>query len=103
MDEIWASEACTLPTADRPFRVAEFDQLFADHLRHANRVDAQTLDLTLSLESRAAAADLTARESECCSFFTFTFAPTAEELHLRIAVPPTHTAVLDGLAERLPR
>ncbi|TCC30608.1 hypothetical protein [Kribbella sindirgiensis] len=96
MDETWAPEACTLPTAERPFRVAEFDDLFATHLRRSERVDPQTLDLTLNPESRATVEDLTARETECCSFFTFTLTGTTE-LHLRITVPPTQTAVLDGL------
>ena len=94
MDEI--SEFCTLPTAERPFRVAEFDRLFAEHLRRADRVDAQTLDLTLDPESLTTVEDLTARETECCSFFTFTLTGTTE-VHLRITVPPTQTAVLDGL------
>jgi len=100
MDENWAPEACTLPTAEQPFRVAEFDRLFADYLRSADRVDAQTLDLTLDPAARLAATDLIARETECCSFFTFTLTGPA---NLRIAVPPTHTAVLDGLTARLPR
>lgn len=102
MNESWVSEACTLPTADRPFREAEFDQLFAEHLRYADRVDARTLDLTLDPAARDTAADLTARETECCSFFTFTLTGTTE-LRLRVSVPPTQTAVLDGLAARLPR
>jgi hypothetical protein len=95
--ETWAPDACTLPTAERPLRVAEFDQLFANHVRSTDRVDAQTLDLTLDPEARATAEDLIARESECCSFFTFTLSGA---VHLRITVPPAHTAVLDGLAER---
>lgn len=99
MDEIWAPEACTLPTAERPFRVAEFDDLFRTSLRGAVRVDPQTLDLTLDADARTTVEDLTARENECCSFFTFTLTDTT----LRIAVPPTQTAVLDGLSERLPR
>ncbi|MFF0341162.1 hypothetical protein [Kribbella sp. NPDC004875] len=103
MDEIWAPQACTLPTADRPFRVAEFDRLFADHLRRAERVDPQTLDLTLGPDSRATVANLTARETECCSFFTFTLSEHTGDLRLRVAVPTTHTAVLDGLTNRLPR
>ncbi|MFF0268401.1 hypothetical protein [Kribbella sp. NPDC004536] len=94
MDETWAPDACTLPTAERPLRVAEFDQLFATYLRRANRVDDQTLELTLDPAAYAAAADLIARESACCSFFTFT-------LNLRVTVPPAHTAVLDGLTARL--
>jgi hypothetical protein len=88
-------DSCTLPTAERPFRVAEFDRLFADHLRRADRVDPQTLDLTLDPDCRATVEDLTARETECCSFFTFTLSGTTE-LHLRVTVPPTQTAVLDG-------
>ncbi len=99
MDEIWAPEACTLPTAERPFRMAEFDDLFSTYLRGAVRVDRQTLDLTLDADARTTVEDLTARENECCSFFTFTLTGTT----LRIAVPPTQTAVLDGLSERLPR
>jgi hypothetical protein len=102
MDETWAPEACTLPTAERPFREAEFDGLFARHLRRADRVDARTLDLTLNPESRTTVEDLTARETECCSFFTFTLTGTSE-LHLRVTVPSTQIAVLDGLAGRLPR
>lgn len=101
MDDVtWVPDACTLPTADQPFRIAEFDQLFADHLRGSHRVDARTLDLTLTRDSRDTVADLTARETECCSFFTFTLSETADELHLFIKVPPTQTAVLDGLLTR---
>ncbi|MEU8221670.1 hypothetical protein [Kribbella sp. NPDC048915] len=96
MDATWAPEACTLPTAERPFRVAEFNELFAEHLRRADRVDAQTLDIVLDPESRTTVEDLTARETACCSFFTFTLTGTAE-LHLRITVPPAQTAVLDGM------
>jgi hypothetical protein len=96
----WVPDACTLPTAERPFRVAEFDQLFAEHLRSTDRVDAQTAVLTLDPAARAAATDLIARESECCSFFTFTLTGA---LQLRITVPPPHTAVLDALTARLPR
>ncbi|WP_410792413.1 hypothetical protein [Kribbella sp. C-35] len=99
MDETWAPEACTLPHAERPFRVAEFDDLFSTYLRSAVRVDPQTLDLTLDADARTTVENLTARETECCSFFTFTLTDTT----LRITVPPTQTAVLDALSERLPR
>ena len=100
---VWVPAACTLPTAEQPFRVAEFDHLFADHLRSAVRVGPQILDLVLAADSRATAEDLTARESECCSFFTFEFTDTPDgDLRLRIGVPPARTGVLDGLSERLP-
>lgn len=98
MDETWVPDACTLPTAEQPLRLAEFDQLFATYLQQANRVDPQTLDVLLDPAARATAADLIARESECCSFFTFTLTGA---LNLRITVPPAHTAALDGLAARL--
>ncbi|WUJ69346.1 hypothetical protein OG809_30105 [Kribbella soli] len=102
MDDLtWVPDACTLPTAERPFRMAEFDQLFAVHLRGADRVDAQTLDVTLTPDSREVVEDLTARETECCSFFTFTLSSNADELRLRITVPPARTDVLDGLGDRL--
>jgi hypothetical protein len=96
MDATWAPDACTLPTAERLFRVAEFDDLFAEHLRRADRPDAQTLDLFLDPESRPTVEDLVARESACCSFFTFTLTGTTE-LQLRICVPPDQIAVLDGM------
>lgn len=96
----WAPEACTLPTAEQPLRVAEFDQLFADHLRAVGRVDPTTLELTLASEAETTTAELTARETECCSFFTFELTPTATHLTLRITVPPAQVAVLDALNTR---
>jgi hypothetical protein len=98
----WAPEACTLPTAEQPFRVAEFDALFATHVTSVTRVDPTTLDLTLAAEAEATTLDLTARETECCSFFRFELTPTEDDqLRLRIGVPPAHTAVLDALSARV--
>ncbi|GAB2644985.1 hypothetical protein [Kribbella swartbergensis] len=96
----WALEACTLPTAEQPLRVAEFDALFAEHLKSAERIDPTTLDLTLAAEAEAGTADLTARETACCSFFTFDLTPDDDQLRLRITVPPQHVAVLDALSAR---
>ena len=99
----WAPAACTLPTAEQPLRVAEFDQLFADHLHRAHRLDPRTLELLLAADSRDTVQDLTARESECCSFFAFAISDAgSDEIRLRIGVPAAHVAVLDGLADRLP-
>lgn len=97
----WVPQACTLPTAEQPFRVAEFDALFAAHLESATRVDLTTLDLTLAAEAQATTAELTARETECCSFFRFELTPSGDRVRLRISVPPAHAAVLDGLSDRL--
>jgi hypothetical protein len=100
----WSTEACTLPTAEQPLRVAEFDALFAEHLKDATRVNPTTLDLTLAAEARATAADLTARETECCSFFHFELTPLDnDQLRLRVGVPRAHVGVLDALSARLPR
>ncbi|WP_427893672.1 hypothetical protein ACQHIV_11975 [Kribbella sp. GL6] len=89
-------EACTLPTAEQPLRIAEFSELFANHLQRAERLDSRTLDLTLDPDAHDTTADLIARESECCSFFTFTLTGATT---LRITVPPTHAAVLDGFPQ----
>ncbi|MEU1517640.1 hypothetical protein ABZ490_36785 [Streptomyces sp. NPDC005811] len=47
--------------------------------------------------------DLVARESGCCTFFTFTTAPGEELIGLDIAVDPVHETVLDALAARTAR
>ena len=96
-------DACTLPTAERPLRLAEFDDLFAAHLRGVARRSPTRLTLALDGDpaTEAAARDLTGRESECCSFFAFTItAAGSAPLDLDVAVPDAQIAVLDGL-ERL--
>ena len=96
----WAPQACTLPTASRPMREAEFDDLFATALRRQQRIAPTVLRWDLSPAAEGPARDLTARESGCCSFFTFTFHPAATGLRLDVEVPAGHVAVLDALAER---
>ena len=99
-DPGWAPQACTLPTAERPVRVAEFDELFATGLRGQQRLARTRLRWRLDVAAEAAARDLTSRESECCSFFTFTFAPAGDALQLDVEVPAVHAGVLDALARR---
>jgi hypothetical protein len=65
MSEDWAPDACTLPTAERPLRVAEFDGLLAV-VRRSDRPEATRLDLLLLRNVEASARDLARRESECC-------------------------------------
>lgn len=96
----WAPEACTLPSVERPLRVAEFDALLANSLRRVHRLAPTRLLLTFDPQVEAAARDLTARESECCSFFAFTITPVGDELQVEAGVPVAHVAVLDALAER---
>jgi hypothetical protein len=97
---VWAPQACTLPTAERPVRVAEFDELFATGLRGQRRLTRTRLRWRLDPAAEATARDLTGRESECCSFFTFTFAPAGAAVQLDVEVPAGHAAVLDALARR---
>jgi len=95
---------CTLPAAERPGRLAEFDELFAGALRRVERVAPTHLRLRLAGDAGLAAdvTDLTERESRCCSFFTFTVTadPGGTAVTLDVEVPDRHTDVLDTLAGR---
>jgi hypothetical protein len=102
MTDSWATtEACTLPTAEQPLRVAEFDALFAESLRDVERVSGTRVRLTLDAASEETAKDLTARETSCCSFFTFAFAGGGEDrLTLEVSVPAAYADVLSALTGR---
>jgi hypothetical protein len=73
-DDSWVPDSCTLPTAERPLRLAEFDQFFTDAVRGVDRLSTQHLRLQLdgAAQVEETARDLTARESSCCSFFALT-------------------------------
>src|SRR4051794_3260145 len=107
-------EACTLPTATQPLRVAEFDTLFAPSLRPVEPPAGAATRARLVL---AGDADLPSRvqrladaETACCSFFTFTLGPQAADpsgggddttlLVLDIEVPSTRVDVLAALVQR---
>ncbi|MFJ8298360.1 hypothetical protein ACIQ9R_21070 [Streptomyces sp. NPDC094447] len=98
----WVPASCTLPTLEQPLRVAEFDALFAERLSGTARPDRLRLEVTLTggegVEDRV--RDLVARESGCCSFFTFALAADPEWIRLVIEVDAAHEAVLDALQER---
>lgn len=99
-DEAWVPEACTLPTAQRPLRLAEFDDLFTTAVRGRQRLSPTRLRLRLDAAAEARARDLTERETQCCSFFTFTFTADDGAVRLDIEVPAAHVDVLDALSER---
>jgi hypothetical protein len=99
MRDDWAPEACTLPTAQRPLRVAAFDDLFTA-VRRSQRPRPTRLDLVLPRAVEAAGRDLARRESECCSFFTFEFESLGDDVVMRIAVAPEYVEVLDALQAR---
>jgi hypothetical protein len=92
----WAPDACTLPTSERPLRVAEFGDLFG-HVLRWTRSEKTRLDLVLPSGIEAAARDLAQRESECCSFFTFEFEPVDDNIVMHICVPPSQVLVLDAI------
>jgi hypothetical protein len=96
------SAACTLPTVEQPLRVAEFDALFAQAVQAVSRPGRERLRLELAFSPliAAQAAELTARESGCCSFFTFTLTIADGGLALEVTVPEQQTAVLDALQTR---
>ncbi|MEU5943893.1 hypothetical protein ABZ807_33200 [Micromonospora sp. NPDC047548] len=100
IDQGWVPQACTLPTGERPLRLADFDDLFATALREQRRLAPTRLRWRLDPEAEDTARDLTARESRCCSFFTFTLTRTDSAVEVDVRVPDAHVEVLDALAAR---
>ncbi|MDP9869851.1 MULTISPECIES: hypothetical protein [Streptosporangium] len=102
LDQGWAPSACTLPTAEQPLRVAEFDALFTEAVQAVQRPEQTRLrlELVFSPGNAGRAAELTARENGCCSFFTFTLTVADSSLALEVTVPPRQVEVLDALQER---
>lgn len=98
----WAPQACTLPTAERPLRLAEFDALFAEAVTEVRPDGPGRVLMALRPEPRVAgrAAELAARETGCCSFFAFTLSAAGGELNLQVSVDDRHIEVLDALTAR---
>ena len=92
-------EACTLPTIEQPLRVAEWDAALASAMGPPRRASPGRLEVVLA--AAAATRDLVARETACCSFFTFTVTPCAEGVELVAEVPAAHVAVLDAMQGRI--
>ena len=99
-DEVWVPEACTLPTVEQPLRLSEFDSLFATGLVVQQRIAPHVLRWSLDPKVEDLARDLTARETECCSFFAFRFRPEPDALLVDVQVPLAQVKVLDALAAR---
>jgi hypothetical protein len=101
MDELMSTEACTLPTVDRPMRLEEFDALFAGAVRRVSHDgDVVRMHLTGPAGLPDRVRDLAERETACCSFFTFAIEGGADDLQLEISVPPERRDVLEALARR---
>ncbi|MFE9466822.1 hypothetical protein ACFYNW_24715 [Streptomyces virginiae] len=102
-DLAWVPQSCTLPPEERPLRVAEWDALFAQRLTSLSRPEPLRLRLDLAggpgVEEHV--RELAARESDCCSFFTFTTTGGENLIGLDIGVDPAHEPVLDALGARI--
>jgi len=96
---IQVPDACTLPTAERPARLAEFIDVFATAVRVERLSDRHArMHLAGPDDLAGTVADLAARETECCSFFTFTVTPTGPgAVTFDIEVPAAHVSVLDAM------
>ena len=103
-DPAWVEvAACTLPTAERPLRLADFDDLFASSLRSIERTGGSAVRLLLAGDAGLVARTraLAHAESACCSFFTFDVTPLEEErVAFDVSVPAVYVEVLDGLIDR---
>jgi hypothetical protein len=101
-DLAWVPQSCTLPTEERPLRVAEWDGLLAERLTALSR--PQPLGLRLDLANgpgvKERVRDLLEREGGCCSFFTFTVTSSENLVHLDIGVDQAHATVLEAIAAR---
>jgi hypothetical protein len=109
--------ACTLPTGERPLRMAEFDDLFAASLRAVERPSGVATRARLLLTGDVGLRDRVQRlvdaETSCCSFFTFVLEALPGDaavghvpgtsLALDIEVPAAHADVLAGLVARAER
>ena len=106
-------EACTLPTAAQPLRMAEFDSLFAASLRAVEHPAGEATRARLVLAGDVTLPGRVQRlaeaETACCSFFSFAVTPLpadqsaagdAAVVALDIAVPPARADVLAALVER---
>jgi hypothetical protein len=98
----WAPDACTLPTAEQPLRVAEFDAFFDEAVTGVTRPSRGRvrMSLTATPDIAGRAATLMTKETACCSFFTFGLTATGGELALEVTVPDRHRDVLEALASR---
>ncbi|MDH2416492.1 hypothetical protein [Nocardioides sp. CER19] len=101
MEDVMTTEACTLPTAERPLRLAEFDALFASSARSVVRRDLEVqIHLTGAEGLLESARDLAERETACCSFFTFAVEGTDDDFTMSISAPRERRDILDALATR---
>jgi hypothetical protein len=98
MGEVRIPDQCSLPTVERATRVAELRHLLGTSVLSAHRQSPRELRLLLDASAVDDARDLCARESQCCSFFSFAFEAAEHGTVLIVRVPPQYADVLDRLA-----
>lgn len=99
----WVPSACTLPTAEQPLRVAEFDALFTQDALVVTRTSTGLLSIDVRPEAAGRVATLAVKETHCCSFFSFELKVSGGEVSLSVSTEPAHAEVLAALAERAER
>lgn len=101
-EDDWATDACTLPTAEQPLRRREFDDLFAADVVAVVRESPTrtTLELRPDAEAAGRAAALAVKETGCCSFFSFDLAVAHGKVALSVGTAPAHQEVLAALSAR---
>lgn len=102
VDDDWVPAACTLPTAEQPLRRGEFDALFAEDVLRVDQLSPLQVRLELrpDAEVAARAAGLAAKETGCCSFFTFALAITEGTVSMTVSTEQEHRTVLAALGAR---
>lgn len=102
MDNLLTTDACTLPVADRPIRLAEFEALVVPAVRRVDR-HGRTVRMHLSGTDGLfdKVHDLAEREMSCCSFFAFAIEGTDQDLTVDISAPPARQEILDDLLRRV--
>lgn len=100
VDDGWVPATCTLPTMEQPVRRAQFDDLFTQDVISVEQPAAGILRLELRAvpDVAARAAGLAARETACCSFFTFNLTITEGKIGMVVSTEPEHEPVLAALA-----
>jgi hypothetical protein len=103
----WIGEDfCTLPTAARPLRVVEFDELFQSQIAAPRWTHPNQTEFRFGGDLYDQVSDLAAREAACCSFFDFSITQEpAEEVPrssivLRVGVPASRHDVLEALTSQ---
>jgi hypothetical protein len=95
--------ACTLTVTVAQSRVGEWREFLATSTTASERLSGHQLRLQLAPAPGvlASAVDLAQREKACCAFFDFSIDVAADQLWLRVSVPPEASSILDDFASLL--